>query len=142
MGSLDRGRVEQARLADVLIDLLRDAPDVSLHLPTPRDPRARKLAEIIHADPGARTPIGALARKAGASLRTVERCFLADTGLRVGEWRRRLRLFHALHLLESGASVATVAFECGYASASAFTAAFTRHFGSPPTRRSVTRTSQ
>ena len=68
----------------------------------------------------------------------VERCFLADTGLRVGEWRRRLRLFHALRLLETGASIATIAFECGYASASAFTAAFTRHFGTPPTRRAVT----
>jgi AraC-like DNA-binding protein len=124
-------------LADVLLDELHDAPDVSLHLPTPRDPRARRLAEIIRADPGARTPIGKLARKVGGSLRTIERCFVADTGLRVGEWRRRLRLFHALHLLETGVSVAAVAHEVGYASASAFTAAFTHHFGTPPTRRTL-----
>jgi AraC-like DNA-binding protein len=137
IGSLDCADARQARLAEVLVDLLADAPEVALHLPTPRDPRARRLAEVIHADPGDRTPIAELARGAGGSLRTLERCFVADTGLRVGQWRRRLRLFHALRLLEGGASVSTVAFEVGYANASAFTAAFTRHFGTPPTRRAV-----
>jgi AraC-like DNA-binding protein len=135
LGSLDRDVTSQSHLVDVLLDLVRDAPDVSLHLPTPHDPRARRLATMIHADPGDRTPIAELARRAGGSLRTVERCFLAETGLRVGEWRRRLRLFHALRLLERGASVGTVALDVGYGSPSAFTSAFTRHFGAPPTRR-------
>ena len=135
LGALDRDEPRQAHLIDVLLDLVGDAPDVSLHLPTPHDPRARKLATMIHAAPGDRTPLAELARRAGGSLRTVERCFLAETGLRVGEWRRRLRLFHALRLLEAGAPVGAVALDVGYSSPSAFTSAFSRHFGAPPTQR-------
>ena len=79
--------------------------------------------------------IGTLARKAGASLRTIERCFLAETGIPVGEWRRRTRLFHALRRLEAGGSVTDVALEVGYSTTSAFSAAFTREFGRSPTGR-------
>ena len=79
--------------------------------------------------------IVALARKAGASLRTLERCFVAETGASVGDWRRRVRLFHALRLLEGGASVTEVALEVGYASTSAFSHAFARQFGRSPSRR-------
>ena len=90
---------------------------------------------MIEGDPGQRATVAALARRAGASVRTLERCFLADTGVGLGEWRRRFRLLHAVRLLESGESVSSVAHEVGYATPSAFTAAFTRQFGSPPTRR-------
>ena len=171
IGALDRRHPEQARLVGVLLDQLAAAPDESLALRSPRDPRARRLAEHIMSELGgppvgdaaspsagprrapstgavtgrARatsraasrgvTSIGALARKAGASLRTLERCFVAETGASVGEWRRRVRLFHALRLLEAGAPVTTVALEVGYASTSAFSHAFARQFGRPPSRR-------
>ncbi len=65
----------------------------------------------------------------------IERCFLDDTGMSVGEWRRRFRMFHAMRLLEGGASVTDTAFDVGYRSVSAFTVAFTRHFGASPSRR-------
>ena len=76
-----------------------------------------------------------LVRRAGASLRTIERCFLVETGVAVGEWRRRVRLFHALGLLEHGTSVTEAAYAIGYASLSAFTQAFARQFGRTPTGR-------
>jgi AraC-like DNA-binding protein len=135
LGALDRREPAQRRLAAVLVDLLAALPDVPLSLPTPRDPRARRVAALIEAAPGDDAPLAALARRAGGSLRTLERRFVEDTGLGLGEWRRRFRLFHALRLLEEGAPVTRVAFDVGYASASAFTAAFARHFGAPPTRR-------
>jgi len=80
-----------------------------------------------------------LARKAGASVRTLERTFLVETGISLGEWRRRVRLFHALRLLESGAAVGDVADEVGYASTSAFSQAFARQFGRSPTGRTLRR---
>jgi AraC-like DNA-binding protein len=135
IGALDRRRPEQARLVGVLLDQLAAARDTSLALPSPRDPRARKLADLVTREPGDVASIAALARKAGASLRTIERCFLAETGLPVGEWRRRVRLFHAMRLLEAGASVTSVALEVGYASTSAFSHAFARQFGHSPTGR-------
>jgi transcriptional regulator GlxA family with amidase domain len=96
--------------------------------PSPASPRVTSV-----------TSIGALARKAGASLRTLERCFVAETGASVGEWRRRVRLFHALRHLEGGAPVTTVALDVGYASTSAFSHAFARQFGRPPSRRAQPR---
>ena len=135
LGALDSTQPAQARLAGVLFDLLAAAEDVPLDLPSPRDPRARRFADLVTKDPGSGAAIAALARKAGASLRTLERLFLAETGVPVGEWRRRVRLFHALHLLEAGGSVTEVALDVGYESTSAFCQAFRRQFGHSPKRR-------
>ena len=132
LGALDRRRPAQARLAAVLLDQLAAAPDVAYELRTPRDPRARRFAELVASEPGDARSIAQLARAAGTSLRTLERCYLAETGLPVGEWRRRLRLFHALHGLERGQSVTEVALDCGYATPSSFGAAFRRQFGRAP----------
>jgi AraC-like DNA-binding protein len=137
IGALDRREPEQARLVGVLLDQLAIAADVPLELPLPRDPRARRFAELVTHEPGDEAPIATLARRAGASLRTLERCFLAETGVAVGEWRRRVRLFHAVRLLEAGTSVTEVADAVGYATVSAFSAAFTRRFGHPPSQRTL-----
>ena len=134
LGALDRTKPAQARLAGVLFDLLAAAADIPLDLPSPRDPRARRFADLVTREPGTELSIATLARRSGASLRTLERCFLTETGLAVGEWRRRVRLFHALHLLESGTSVTETALEVGYTSVSAFSQAFSRQFGKPPSR--------
>lgn len=135
IGALDKRVAAQARLIGVLIDVLAAATEVGLELRTPHDPRARRFAALVTAEPGNDASIATLARKAGVSLRTLERCFLAETGVAVGEWRRRHRLFHALRLLEGGAPVTTVAFEVGYGTVSAFSQAFRRQFGAPPSRR-------
>lgn len=135
LGALDVRHPVQARLAGVLFDLLRAAEDVPLDLPAPRDPRAQRFADLVTRDPGDARTTHQLARAAGGSLRTLERCFLAETGLGVGAWRRRVRLFHAVRLLEAGASVTSVALDVGYASVSAFSAAFARQFGRSPTGR-------
>jgi AraC-like DNA-binding protein len=137
IGALDRRRPEQARLAGVLFDQLAAAERVPLELRSPRDPRARRFAELVARAPGDDTSIAKLARKAGASQRTVERCFVTETGMSVGDWRRRMRLFHAVRLLEGGASVTDTAFDVGYASVSAFCQAFARQFGRSPGRRRV-----
>ncbi len=134
LGALESASRTQARLAAVLFDLLADAEPVALELPVPRDPRARRFAELVTAKPSDPRSTSQLARKAGASLRTLERCFLAETGVSVGEWRRRVRLFHALRLLEGGSPVSEVADDVGYASVSAFSQAFRRQFGSSPSR--------
>ena len=132
LGALDRAVPAQARLAGVLLDQLALADEVALELPSPKDPRARRFADLVTAAPGDGT--SALARQAGASLRTLERCFLAETGLSLGEWRRRVRLFHALHQLQGGASVTEVALDVGYQSVSAFSQAFARQFGKSPSK--------
>lgn len=130
LGALDRGVPAQARLAGVLLDQLASARDVATELPSPRDPRAQRMAALILATPSA--SLARLAQQAGGSLRTLERCFALETGLPLGAWRRRVRLFHAQRLLATGAAVTAVARDAGYANASAFGHAYRQQFGIPP----------
>lgn len=122
------------RLASVAIDLIAEARTLPLQLPLPRDPRALRLAESLGADPANQADLAELARAAGASVRTIQRLFLAETGLPFVQWRQRLRLLHGAAALGEGKSVTEAGLEAGYAGTSAFIAAFRKHFGVTPSR--------
>lgn len=124
----------ERRLAEVAVDLVAAAEALPLSLPMPSDPRAARLAERLKDDPGCDAGLAELARAAGASARTMQRLFLEDTGLRFSEWRQRLRLIHAAAVLGEGASVTDAGLAAGYASTSAFIAAFRKRFGATPAR--------
>jgi AraC-like DNA-binding protein len=134
IGVLDRKKPPQAHLINVLLDELVSVSDVPLQLPMPRDARARRFASALQKEPDDSASITALSRRAGASRRTMERLFLVETKMTAGEWRRRLRLLHGVRLLAGGESVSNAAIEAGYASPSAFIAAFRRTFGTTPSR--------
>jgi AraC-like DNA-binding protein len=138
IGVLDRQKPIEAHLIAVLLDQLVSVADVPLQLPMPRDPRARRLAAMLQDRPDEAASVAALSRRAGASRRTLERLFLAETRMTVGEWRRRLRLLHGVRLLAGGESVTNVALDAGYSSTSAFIAAFKKAFGATPGRYSAT----
>jgi AraC-like DNA-binding protein len=132
IGMLEAARPDHVRLAGVLIDILSSARAQDLVLPLPSDRRARALAEAVQAAPDDRRGLAALARDAGASLRTLQRLFPAETGLSLEAWRQKARLIHAVAALAGGAPVTTAALDCGYDSPSAFIAAFKRQFGVTP----------
>jgi AraC-like DNA-binding protein len=134
IGMLNRVIPAHARLIGVLIDQLRALRTVPLQLPQPIDARARRVAALLTDDPGSTLPLGALARRAGASARTMQRLFAAETNMTFARWRERRRLLHALRLLAGGEPVTSVAMELGYASPSAFTAMFRRAFATTPSR--------
>jgi AraC-like DNA-binding protein len=133
-GALDKRNRSDANLIGVLLDELARVTAVPLQVPLPRDARALRFAGDVQRRPGDGSSIAALARRAGASRRTLERLFLAETGMRVGDWRRRVRLLHAVRRLAEGDSVGNVASESGYASVSAFVAVFRKTFGTTPGR--------
>jgi AraC-like DNA-binding protein len=134
LGSLDRRIPRQRTLLALLLDEIRALRATGMHLPWPRDARARRLAERLHEAPSDRRTLAVLARGSGASVRTLQRSFRAETGMTLGMWRQQLRLGHALQGLAAGGSVTAVAFDAGYASVSAFVSAFRRTFGQPPAR--------
>ena len=123
-----------ARLADFVVDLLREARPVDLGLPLPRDRRGRALAERLQRTPADAANLGELARGAGASLRTLQRLFPAETGLTLEAWRQKARLLAGVASLSAGAPVTVTAAACGYDSPSAFITAFKRQFGVTPGR--------
>ncbi|MCC7001045.1 MAG: helix-turn-helix transcriptional regulator [Gemmatimonadaceae bacterium] len=132
LGALDRRTAQDRALATVLLARLREAPTLGVGLPLPADPRARRVAEFVLADPGASLPLADLAARAAASARTIERLFTDETGLSFGRWRQQARLQHALRRLAEGDPVTTVSLACGYDSPSAFSAMFRRALGANP----------
>ncbi|HXZ86698.1 MAG TPA: helix-turn-helix transcriptional regulator [Myxococcota bacterium] len=123
-----------ARLIGVLVDEIQSLPVVPLRVPVPRDARAQRAAEWLRRNPDAAASLAEVARRAGASKRTLERLFLRETGMSLGSFREQVRLMRALELLAAGGSVTEVALSVGYASASAFIARFRRVLGTTPGR--------
>ncbi|MEA1650257.1 helix-turn-helix transcriptional regulator [Nitrospirillum sp. BR 11164] len=134
VGMLRADRVDQARLAGVVMDRLAAAERLPLSLIWPRDRRALAVAERLRQDPADEADLEALGAAVGASARTLQRLFKEETGLRFGEWRQQLRLLHAASLLGTGLSVTQAGLEAGYGSTSAFVSAFRRRLGVTPAR--------
>jgi AraC-like DNA-binding protein len=133
LGSLNARVAVHRHLIEVVIDQLRIVQRVPLQLPSLVDPRAQRLAEILIAEPGSRRPLAQVCGKVGASVRTVERLFVEETGMTLGKWRQQLRLMQAMRLLGEGAKVTHAALEAGYSTPSAFTVAFRESLGTTPT---------
>lgn len=122
------------RLMRLLLDELDATQVLPLHLPLPRDDRLRRICTALTEAPDSNLTARQWASKAGVTERTLQRRFLADTGLTFGQWRQQARLLFALERIARGDRIIDVAFDSGYASQSAFTAMFRRHFGAPPSR--------
>lgn len=131
---LDPGLPEHDHLASVLMDLIVGSPTLDLSLPLPLDDRAIRLADLLRSNPCDKRRLSVLAALVGASLRTMQRHFVGETGLTLDVWRQKARLIHSVASLSAGASVTTAAMECGYESASAYIAAFKRQYGVTPGR--------
>lgn len=119
-------------LAGLILDEIARARSLALVIPMPRDARLRRLCAALLDDPARDDTLEGWAEVAGASARTLSRLFLAETGLTFARWRQRARFTNAMEALVRGERVAQVAHANGYASASAFTAAFRKVLGVTP----------
>lgn len=124
----------RTRAEAMLQDLLEPVPTPPIQLPMPADDRASRIVAALRANPADPRTLADWGRAVGASARTLARIFGAETGLGFNEWRARLRLTHALTLLADGSSVTATAHHVGYATPSAFVAAFRRLTGTSPAR--------
>ena len=133
-GMLRRNVPAEERLTAVMMDQIEALPAAPLQLPMPRDARARKVADLLRANPAEAASLARIAKQVGASPRTLERLFRSEANMAFGKWRQRLRLLHALRLLAAGEPVTAVALEAGYDSTSAFISMFKRELGTTPSR--------
>ena len=134
----------ESMVVELLLQELRQPPVVPFHLPWPQDARmaavCHALAEGDGADGLAATAAtGAATATAGdwaARLamgeKTFHRHFLQATGMSFGRWRQRARLLSSMQALLAGRPIVQVALEAGYESHSAYSLAFRRQFGMPP----------
>ena len=129
---LRRDQPIQRRIIDVIIDQLNMARAAPLQLPQPRDPRVLRITASLISDPSQPETLGQLCEEVGASKRTAQRLFIAETRMSFARWRQQLRLMHALQSLAAGQKVATAARAAGYSSTSAFIAMFRKQLGATP----------
>lgn len=122
----------QSRLLDVILDRLPMLAVPSLHLPTPRDARLRRITDALARDPSDQRSLDAWSTEAGCAARTAARLFLRETGLSFGQWRHQLRLLVSLDRLGRGKSVNAAALDVGYRDVSSYIAMFKRAFGETP----------
>jgi len=93
----------------------------------------RRAIERLRSDSDADVSLAALASDAGLSRFHFCRAFRESTGLSPHAWLRQNRLEQAMNMLrDTDAAIATVATELGYASQTAFTAAFKKLTGETP----------
>ncbi|MEM7225716.1 MAG: helix-turn-helix transcriptional regulator [Pseudomonadota bacterium] len=121
---------------DAFHDLLRHelvaAADVTLSVAMPQDPRIRRIAEAALKEPGLVGPVDSWLAEAPASRKTIERLFVAETGMPPLRWLRHARILHAISRLAAGEKVSSVALDMGYESPSAFSYMFRRTLGRSP----------
>jgi AraC-like DNA-binding protein len=127
-------RAALARLRRVLVDELREAPELPLQLPEPRDDRLQAIARMLYEQPADNTSLAGLGQATGASARTLSRLFRDELGMTFYQWRTQLRVYHALVLLADGHDTTHVAHACGWANPSSFIAAFASIVGTTPGR--------
>ncbi|MDN2567617.1 AraC family transcriptional regulator [Aquibium sp. A9E412] len=127
-----RSAGHEAALHGLLRRELVAAREVPLSVVMPRDRRLRAPAQAALDDPGAIGPLEAWLAGVAASRKTVERLFVAETGLPPSRWLRQVRLLHAIARLSAGEKVGSVAFDMGYGSSSAFGYMFRRALGVSP----------
>lgn len=124
----------EGHLVALLLSELEQAPALPLQLPWPTQPRLASVCEQLLQHPD--DPRGVLqwARELAVSGKTFQRQFRQQTGLGFARWRQQARLLGSLEHLVAGEPIGHVALHQGYASQSAFAAAFRRHFGVPPSQ--------
>lgn len=108
------------------------ARELSLHFPLPRDPRLQILCAELLANPSDRRTLDEWSQITGASPRTLTRLFKRDLSMGFNQWRQRIRFHSALETLSRGEPISRIAHQHGYRSASAFSAAFSKVMGAPP----------
>ncbi len=129
-GSLAKERAHNLGL--VALDELESLEALELYIPSGHDPRLQRLISLIVNQPDQSLLLEQLANQVGASVRTIERLFKAETGLTFRQWRSRFRLMSSLDKISQGYNTTLVAHELGYSSVSSFLSSFKKLFGCTP----------
>ena len=139
---LIRSRLGMAVALDVasvfIYDQSRAATDaqplVSLGRLDGYDPRLAQAIRLMEAHVDQPLTVAAIAKRAGVTPRTLESIFRKSIGETPGAYYLRLRLNAARRLVvDTRVAMTDIAARTGFSSAAAFSRAFSRSFGKPPT---------
>lgn len=124
--------VERQRAEAVLHDTLEADSIHTLLVPLPADDRTARIAAGLLDNPADPCTLSGWGHRVGASGRTIARTIERETGMGFARWRTQVRMLAAIRHLAAGHTVTQTAGHVGYATSSAFIAAFRRSTGSTP----------
>ncbi|EGT5710578.1 AraC family transcriptional regulator [Cronobacter dublinensis subsp. dublinensis] len=120
------------KMALLLLEIIGEAPSVPAELPVPQDARLLRAAEELMLSHRWETPLTDMADIANMSERSFSRLFLRDTGFSFRTWKQRARIYASLDLLSDNVPVKQIAWQLGFSSPAAFSAAFRAVMGVNP----------
>lgn len=98
-----------------------------------RDRHVGRAISLLHGEPGAPWTLDELSRRAGLSRSALHDRFTEFVGLAPMQYLARWRMQLAAARLRAGhETIASIALDCGYESEAAFSRAFKRLCGAPP----------
>jgi len=112
---------------------LRWSVELPLNVPIPACTRLKSKCRRFLEQPNTGSTIDDWASDLHMSRRAFTRMFRQETGMSLSEWRQQAIVLTALSRLASGELVTTVALDCGYSNAGAFSSMFRRVTGVAPT---------
>ena len=120
------------KMALLLLEIIGEAPSVPAELPIPQDDRLLRAAGELMLSHRWETTLSDMADIANMSERSFSRLFLRDTGFSFRTWKQRARIYASLDLLSENVSVKQIAWQLGFSSPAAFSAAFRAVMGVTP----------
>ena len=117
---------EHIRLLHVLHDQLQHAELIGNYLPDTNHAGLRQILDFLHQNPADQSTLEVLAQHINMTERTLSRHCQKELGMSLHEWRQRLKVTKAMSMLNQGKSVEHIAYDLGYANASAFINMFKR----------------
>ncbi|WP_420371603.1 helix-turn-helix transcriptional regulator, partial [Klebsiella pneumoniae] len=108
----------------LLLEILSEAPPLTMALPMPNDERLFSAARSLLVNQRWEASLSELAFMSAMSERTFSRLFMKDTGFSFRTWKQRARICASLDLLANGVPIKQVAYQLGFSCPAAFTAAF------------------
>jgi AraC-like DNA-binding protein len=128
----ERSADMRALMAKLLLHALVETAFLPTYLPMPADKRIKNALSILMAKNNWRQSLDEVSAGAHMSSRTFTRRFTLEVGMSFRDWRQRARLVKSLDLLALNQSIKSIAHTLGFASTSAYCAAFRDLFGCIP----------
>jgi AraC-like DNA-binding protein len=128
----ERSADMRALMAKLLLHALVETAFLPTYLPMPADKRIKNALSILMAKNNWRQSLDEVSASAHMSSRTFTRRFTLEVGMSFRDWRQRARLIKSLDLLALNQSIKSIAHTLGFASTSAYCAAFRDLFGCIP----------
>lgn len=118
----------------LLLDEIHWVHKIPLKMQMPKDSRLQKVCLSILQHPGDARTLDDWSQWVGASTRTLSRLFKSELGMSFLLWRQRARVLSAVPRLNQGEAIIEIASDLGYESVGAFSTAFRRLMGAPPSK--------